>query len=169
MKISLLRDLTTERNKEQEESFENTMNPIFYFDFNKTIDKVDGWSFSNVKKLVKNIPIEKEIIIYYSKWNQNVNYIYKTIKPNTSFEVEKLNDETKKIFIDRDMIKVFDVIKKADENPNMKMAILLLIAEITNSELVIEIINRVVNGGILSLQMAIDMVIPILIKGDSNE
>lgn len=169
MKISLLRDLTTERNKEQEESFENTMNPIFYFDFNKTIDKVDGWSFSNVKKLVKNIPIEKEIIIYYSKWNQNVNYIYKTIKPNTSFEVEKLNDETKKIFIDRDMIEVFDVIKKTDENPNMKMAILLLIAEITNSELVIEIINRVVNGGILSLQMAIDMVIPILIKGDSNE
>ena len=169
MKVKIIRDLTTERNKEQEDSFANTMNLALYFDTNKSIDKFDGWSFSNAKKLTNYISEETIINIYYSKWNQNIEYLYKELKPTSELMIEDLCEEINNAFRNKDIEKIHEIIKESDDNLNIKLSLLILIAEVTNSEKVINIINKVINNGVLTPQSALDMVLPILLIGGENE
>lgn len=169
MEIKLIRDLTTERNKEQEDIFENTMNLDLYFSLNKSIDKVDGWNFSNIKKLVSSLNDEISLSIFYSKWNKNIEYIYKNLNFEHSLNFNDLSQDIKNSFAEGDILVIHETIKNSKENPNMKLSILLLMAEIISDEQTIEIINYVINGGILTLQMAIEMLLPKLLERNKNE
>jgi|GEM_PF-3258646 len=40
--VKLIRNLETEKNKEQEDSFENSLNLILFFDTNKIIQKIES-------------------------------------------------------------------------------------------------------------------------------
>lgn len=42
MKLKLIRNLNSQRNKEQEDSFALTMNVALYFDINKVLQKIDA-------------------------------------------------------------------------------------------------------------------------------
>lgn len=169
MNIKLIRDLNTERNKEQEDSFEKSMNLALYFDLNKSIDKFDGWKFSNVKRFTRNLNNDIVLNIYYSKWNENVKYLFDEIKPESELMIENLSEDIIEAFKNREVVKIHDAIRNSDDNPNMKFALLLLMAEVTSDEQVIDIINRVINGGITNPQMAIDMILPKLLMGGKDE
>ena len=169
MTIKLLRNLDTKRNKEQEDEFSQTMNPTLFFDANKTIEKIDGWKYSNIKKLIENIKFIKEIVIEYSKWNKNIELISSTIviKNLNSYELTK---DEKQIFIDRDLIKIHEWIEVNKNNKNKQFKALLLIVEITNNNYkILEVINSVVNNGISTISFALDFSIPLLLMKGKNE
>lgn len=169
MKIKLIRNLNTIRNKEQEDSFELTMNLSLFFDSNKTLSKIDGWSFSNVKRLVRVIEPDTELTIEFDKWNDNVDYIFTNINPeiNTLNEVE---DNIKMVFINRDIKAMHEYILSIKEDKNKKFELLLFLSElIKNNAEIINLINIIINKGISTIDLAIDSILPLLIMEEVNE
>lgn len=170
MKINLIRNLETARNKEQEDSFENTMNFALYFTINKSISKIDGWKLSNVKNLVKQI--EKENItvdIEYSKWEENTDYILTNAKPNL-IQKYKLDENIQNSIRNCALTAIHKYLVEIKEDKNLKLEFLLGVAnEIKNNNEAILIINQFINNGISTIDLAIDCILPLLIKEKQNE
>lgn len=172
MKINLIRDLETKRNKEQEDSFETTMNLALYFDINKEIQKVDGWKFSNVKKLVNSFDeTEKEIDIFFSKWNDVVEYIFQNTEVNL-IQFVKPNENITNSLRNCDILGIHNYLKEINEDKNLKLEFLFSIANhLKNNVQATLIINDFINKGISTIDVAIDCILPLLLiqGGENNE
>ncbi len=169
MSVKLLRNLDTNRNKEQEDEFAQTMNLPLYFDTHKTIEKFDGWKYSNAKKLSKNTTFLKDIVIEYSKWNKNIELIFSCFIENKIGKFE-LTKEEKEIFKNRDIVKIHEWVNNNLEDKNNQFKALLYISEIiNNNQKIITLINKVINEGISIISFALDFTIPLLfIKEKGN-
>ncbi len=168
--IKLIRNLETKRNKEQEESFEENMNSSLYFSSNKLINKIDGWKISNIKNLIKVINKENNLNleIEFSSWNKNLINLHKELKVEiiNPKELDAININS---FIERDIYSIHNLIKEAKENKNLKLAILITMAEIIGDEKSMEIANMSINESIPTLDVAIDSLLPKLLMGEKNE
>ncbi len=170
MKINLVRNLNTNRDKEQEDSFENTMNFALYFDINKTIFKIDGWKLSNVRRLLENIKESSTTIdIEFSKWEDNVELLYnsKVVNLIQIFDPSEnlINSLRNHAFPD-----IYEYLKEIKEDKNLKMEFLFTAAnQLKNNLDAVTIINEFVNNGISTLDVAIDAILPLLILEDDNE
>ncbi len=164
MKINLIRNLNTKRNKEQEDSFEATMNLALYFDINKKIEKVDGWRMANIKRLVNSLPeVESEIDIEFSKWDDNVEYIFNNLKVNL-IQYYEIDDKIINSLRNYDLITIHNYLKEIADDKNLKMEFLFAIADqLRNNIDAILIINEFVNNGISTLDVAIDSILPLLL------
>ncbi len=163
MKINLIRNLNTQRNKEQEDSFENTMNLALYFNINPKIEKVDGWKLSNIKRLVIALgSTESEIDIEFSRWNESVEYIFSNLKIN----LIQHQQTPEKILIsirNRAYSDIYNYMKEIKDDKNLKLELLLSIAEeLKGNPNSIMIINEFINNGISTIDIAIDTIIPLL-------
>lgn len=167
MKIKLLRNLDAKRNSEQEDEFEKTMNPSLFFDANRTMNKIDSWKYSNVKKLLENTSFfKKEIVLEYSNWNKNIELISSSLIMVEGEDSGDLTNEEKEIFLDKNAIELQDWVTANVDNKNKQFKALLFIAEITNNNYkIIDVINKVVNEGVSTLSFAIDFSIPLLLIG----
>ena len=166
MEIVLNRNLNSKKDVLQEEDFSQTMNFNLFFNSNKIIAKVDSWKYSNVKSLLKEIKrniAPSEIILEYSNWNKNIEFLFTTINTKDGEVFEDLSYEEKEIFLNRDSIKIHDWIKQNIDNKNKQFKALLFICELTNNNYkVIDAINNVVNNGISTIMFAIDFTLPLL-------
>ncbi len=170
MKVNLVRNLESQRNKEQEDSFNETMNTALYFDINKTIYKVDGWKLSNVKKLVNSInKTEGNLDIEFTKWNEVIEYIYKNSEVNL-VELD-CNDETiTNSLRNRDFNSIHEHLKTISEDKNKKMEFLLsLVSELKNEPKATSILNKFINKNISTIDVAIDVLLPLLFDRRNNE
>lgn len=167
MKIKLLRNLDAKRNSEQEDEFEKTMNLSLFFDANRTMNKIDSWKYSNVKKLLENTSFfKKEIVLEYSNWNKNIELISSSLIMVEGEDSGDLTNEEKEIFLDKNAIELQDWVTANVDNKNKQFKALLFIAEITNNNYkIIDVINKVVNEGVSTLSFAIDFSIPLLLIG----
>lgn len=168
MIVKLLRNFETNRDKTQEDTFENSLNISFYFTLNKKITKIDNWKLSNIKKLVQNIKEinDGEITIEYLKWNNNIQYIYDNLHQVIIYN--DLKDEIKKemkiLLKSFELNNIHNYINENLHNKNLKYQfILLLLEEITENELALEIANNFINKNISSLDIAIDVLLPLYI------
>ena len=161
--FNLVRDLETPRDKEQETAFESSLNFSLFKDTNKRIHKIDSWNFSNLKKFVNNLEKKKIIItLEFSRWNRNIEYIFSKLETNIT-ETIKLPEKTRDIFRERDIIGIHNAILKAKDDKNMKMSILLLMAEIIGDDFSMKITNKSLNTNIPTLDITIDSLLPRLI------
>ncbi|BDU67354.1 MAG: hypothetical protein TYPL_0070 [Candidatus Tyloplasma litorale] len=171
MKIKLIRNLETKRNKEQEDSFVLTMNFNLYFDINKTINKIDGWKKANVQKIVDvlNEKIdEKEIEIEYSSWNDNLEYLKNNAKIQMDFSKSE-NNELEEVFNNLNIIKIHEYLLKIKNDKNLKYEFLLkIIEELKDNKKAIEIANVFLNERISTLDLAIELLMPLLIERITN-
>ncbi len=171
MKLNLIRNLDTQRNKEQEDSFSETMNLALYFDINKSISKVDGWKLANIKKLVKSLnELDKEVDIEFSKWNKEVDYLFN----NAKFNLIQFQNPSEKItnsLRNCDYYEIHNYLKEISDDKNLKLEFLFTVAEhIKNNSEATLIINEFINKGISTIDVAIDVILPLLfIEGGSNE
>lgn len=169
MKIRLIRNLETARNKEQEDSFNETMNHALYFDINKTINKVDAWKLSSVKKLVDKFDPSIELDIEFASWTPSVEYIFE----NSNIELieyfnidEKITNSLRK----RDFLEIQNYLLSIKEDKNKKLEFLFAMAsELKNEKEVPHIINKFINGGISTIDLAIDVILPLLFIGEGHE
>ncbi len=167
MKINLIRNLNTKRDKEQEDSFEVTMNLALYFDINKKIEKIDGWRMANVKKLVNSIDsVNDELDIEFSKWDDNVEYIFNNAKVNL-IQYNEIDVKITNSLRNCDLITIHNYLKEIADDKNLKMEFLFAIADqLRNNIDAILIINEFVNNGISTLDVAIDSILPLLLLED---
>ncbi len=163
MKINLIRNLDTQRDKEQEDSFEKTMNPALYFDMHKKITKVDGWKITNVKRLVESIDESStDIDVEFSKWNDNTEYIFSNSGVNLIHfhePSEKLTNSLRNC----DLFYIHDYLKEIKDDKNLKLEFLFTVAEELKGDLnAVYIINEFINNGISTIDVAIDTILPLL-------
>ncbi len=170
MKVKLIRNLNSNRNKEQEDSFEQTMNLALYFDINKTINKVDGWKISNIKKLIRaSSEINSTIDIEFTKWNEQVELITNELNYEL-IEHFKLEEDIKFSLRNGEYNRVYEYLKTIKDDKNLKVEFLYYVASIIkNDNRAALIINDFVNGGISTLDVAIDSILPLLMMEDNNE
>ncbi len=170
MKINLVRNLNTNRDKEQEDSFENTMNFALYFDINKTIYKIDGWKLSNVRRLLENINESSTTIdIEFSKWDDNVELLYNS-KVVSLIQIFDPSENLINSLRNRAFPEMYEYLKEIKEDKNLKMEFLFTVAnELKNNLDAVTIINEFVNNGISTLDVAIDAILPLLILEEENE
>ncbi len=170
MKINLIRNLDTQRDKEQEDSFETTMNPALYFDIHKKITKVDGWKKTNVKRLVEKLDESStDIDVEFSKWNDNVEYISLNSEVNLIHfhnPSEKLTNSLRNC----DLIYIHEYLSEIKEDKNLKLEFLFTVAEeLKGNSQAIHIINEFVNNGLSTIDVAIDTILPLLIIRSNND
>lgn len=170
MKVNLIRNLESQRNKEQEDSFNETMNTALYFDINKTISKVDGWKISNIKKLVNSInKSDVNIDIEFTKWNESVEYIYSNIETNL-VELKVDNEIIANSLRNRDFKAIHEHLNSISEDKNKKMEFLLeLVSELKQNPEATMILNEFINKNISTLDVAIDVLLPLLFDRGNNE
>ncbi len=168
MKINLIRNIETQRDKEQEDSFEETMNLALYFNINKKITKIDGWKNINIKKLVanilENVSEGSEIDIEFSKWNDNIDYIFENLKHELNV-INYLNlDENIQISLrKRDFLTIHNYLSEIKDDKNLKLEFLFSVAETLENNLeAMFIINEFINNGISTIDVAIDSILPLL-------
>ncbi len=170
MKINLIRNLNTERNKEQEDSFKDTMNLALYFDINNQLTKIDGWKLSNIKRLVSKInESEKDIDIEFSKWNENVQYIHSNLKVNL-IQFNNIDENITISLRNRDIKSIHNYLEQIKEDKNLKLEFMFAIADILKTDQAVAIINEFINNGISTIDVAIDLLLPLLLmECDHNE
>lgn len=168
MKLKLIRNPETLRDKEQEDAFEKTMNTSLYFFMNKKISKIDSWNIFNIKKLIKNLDEKTEIIIEFSKWNKNVELLFEQTNSQLG-EIEELSKENKNIFIEKNIIEIHNYIKEIADDKNKKMQLLLFLVELVSDERITNLTNLVLNKGISTIDFALESTIPILLMEKKNE
>ncbi len=169
MKIRLIRNLETARNKEQEDSFNETMNHALYFDINKTITKVDAWKLASVKKLVDKLDHNNELDIEFASWTPSVEYIFE----NSNIELieyfnidENITNSLRK----RDYLSIQKYVNSIKDDKNKKVEFLFAMAsELKEEKEVPYIINKFINGGISTIDLVIDVILPLLFIGDKHE
>lgn len=169
MKINLIRNLNSQRNKEQEDSFEQTMNYALYFNINPVITKIDGWKLSNVKQLVKYLPeAQNDVSIEFTKWDEKTEYIIDAINVNLSHQIQG-SDEITNSIRNRDYNEIHSYIKEIGDDKNLKLGLLLTIAnELKDNPEVVYIIDTFVNNGVSTLDVAIDAILPLLMVEDNK-
>ncbi len=168
MKIKLIRNLNSQRDKEQEDSFSETMNLALYFDINKTINKVDGWKLANIKKLVKNIhESNTDIDIEFTKWDDNVEYIFDNLEVDL-IQFHQLDEKILNSLKQHDYLTIHNYINEIKDDKNLKLEFLLSIAEELKGNVDASIIiNEFINKGISTIDVAIDTILPLLLLEES--
>ncbi len=168
--IKLIRNLDSNRDKEQEDSFIQTMNHTLFFDSHKTITKIDSWKISNIKKMIDVIKSEeiKNLHIEFTLWNKNLVLLKNELNLEI-IEPKAMKDINKKVFVDKDIVGIHKLINVSKDDKNMKMAILITMYELIGDEDSMTLINNSINKNIPSLDIAIDSLLPKFLTGDNNE
>ncbi len=166
MQIKLRRNLNSERNKEQEDFFENTMNNDLFFSNEKLISKVDSWSFANVKKLVEAINNTQEINLTFEFkiWNSNVDYLKNNLKQTEIDEsLIQLRQEEKQLVSDSNIKQISKLLKENSEDENYKFAFLIAILEKVGKENK-SLLNaiEIIDSGLATVDETIRMLMPLL-------
>jgi len=167
--VKLIRNLETEKNKEQEDSFENSLNLILFFDTNKIIQKIESWNITNIKRICSNEDVLNNVIFEYSKWNSNVQYLINNIKIVNEFETYKMSKDDKEPFLNKNIKGIHQWIKNNKEKEKQFALLLFIALETKNNKKIINVINNVLNNGISNLEFAIDFILPLFLIGDKNE
>ncbi len=168
MRINLIRNLNTKKDKNQELFFENALNFDLFFDVNKKIVGIDEWKFSNVKKIVNllidsrnlNLKIEFE----FSKWNQNVSFILSFAHANL-INLNELTQDEIKPFLLKDLYKMHNFILEIQSDKNKQMGLLLFLSRhLKSNEVALKVVDLVVNKGISQIDTAISILFPLFLK-----
>ena len=167
--IKLIRNLETERNKEQEDAFEASLNLDLFFSSNKLIQKIEAWNITNIKRICANEELLNDVVFEYSKWNNIIQYLIENLKVINEFETYKMSEEDKKPFLDKNVKAMHEWIKNNKEKDKQFALLLFLALETKNNKKIINVINNVVNNGISNLEFAIDFILPIFLMEGKNE
>lgn len=159
MTINLIRDISTERNKGQEESFELTYNISLFFSSNKIISKIDGWKKSNIKKLIKNIDEVPDMDIYFSKWNENIDIILLNSRVKL-FSEKELSSYEKEIILSKKIKSISKLIFSKKDDKNFKYNMILFIISVTNNNNnIIMFSNMVLNEAVLTYDLLLEILV----------
>lgn len=179
MNVNLIRDLDTKRDKEQEDSFVETMNFDFYFVDNKVINKIELWKLGNVKKLIKalkELAITKEhdpdysIDIYYSAWGENTELLINSGLLINKFVKEELTQEQKDIILSKDINAIHALVKEIQDFNNLKLSFIETITPLLkDNKDFIRLANAIINNKLSTIDIAVDNALNILIMEEYYE
>lgn len=167
MNLELIRNLKTERNKEQEEEFEKTMNFSLFFDSHPIINKIDSWKYSNLKRLLKNINYSKQTTFEYFSFNSNIEYLITELKLNVKFSEYILTNNEKIMLEKREVNKIHFWLSENKENKEKMVAMILFMIELINNKKdLLSILDIVLNKKISTLNFVIYSTLPIFLNQD---
>lgn len=168
MKLKLIRNPNTKRNKDQEDSFETMLNLQLFFDSEKKLFKFDSWNIKNVKKLIKNKSfIKDDFAIEYESWNENISLLARSFEIKHDLSHIQLDKESKNIFLKGSITEIHHWLE-VNADYDKRFSLLLFILETINDKKMIEIINIGINTNVISINSLIDIVLPFLLKGKRN-
>ncbi len=163
MKVRLIRNLETERDKNQEITFEQMLNLDLYFDINNLISKIDGWKISNIKKLTKSLSdnSNRKIDIEFSKWNENIEFLFSNLNIELILTKKTGENLLKENFETCCIENVHNLLKKMKDDKNLKLEFLYEITRHFKNDGVdrLIIINEFINNGLSTIDVAIEIAI----------